>query len=285
MSTNDTVIALANGKRGRQAAGGMGGEDFARFQAVLNHVTRNLARMIVEDGEGVTRFVEVQVSGAVTFQDARKAAEAVANSMLVKCAWYGGDPNWGRILDAHRVQFGGVARGDDRRVLQRPDRREGRRGQQDAAREAAGGRASSGSSPSTSTWAWAAAEYVVYTTDLTPEYVRFNKGRVTGHVGWQIQATGRVFAESRLLPARFGLSISSAPGARMLILLPMRPRHEPRIGSPKGGTPRGGAAFHPAVPGADVRHQVRRQRHGGRTPRRTHRCATWFSWRRSGSIP
>ncbi len=56
--------------------------------------------MIVEDGEGVSRFVEVNVSGAATFQDARKAAEAVANSSLVKCAWYGGDPNWGRIIDA-----------------------------------------------------------------------------------------------------------------------------------------------------------------------------------------
>src|SRR5207244_2839912 len=73
---------------------------FKIFQSALNYVTGNLARMIVEDGEGVTKFVEVQVKGAATFQDARKAAEAVANSMLVKCAWFGGDPNWGRILDA-----------------------------------------------------------------------------------------------------------------------------------------------------------------------------------------
>src|SRR5947207_9358645 len=56
--------------------------------------------MMVEDGEGVSKFVEVQVRGAPTFQDARKAAEAVANSTLVKCAWFGGDPNWGRIMDA-----------------------------------------------------------------------------------------------------------------------------------------------------------------------------------------
>ncbi len=56
--------------------------------------------MIVEDGEGVTKFVEVHVNGAVSLSDARRAAEAVANSTLDKCAWFGGDPNWGRIMDA-----------------------------------------------------------------------------------------------------------------------------------------------------------------------------------------
>ena len=56
--------------------------------------------MIVEDGEGVTKFVEVHVNGGSTFSDARRAAEAVAKSSLVKCAWFGGDPNWGRIMDA-----------------------------------------------------------------------------------------------------------------------------------------------------------------------------------------
>ncbi|MFM8719839.1 MAG: bifunctional ornithine acetyltransferase/N-acetylglutamate synthase, partial [Chthoniobacterales bacterium] len=58
------------------------------------------AHMIVEDGEGVSKFVTVQVRGASSFQAARKVAEAVANSTLVKCAWAGNDPNWGRILDA-----------------------------------------------------------------------------------------------------------------------------------------------------------------------------------------
>src|SRR5258708_24325734 len=56
--------------------------------------------MIVEDGEGASKFVELQVKGAATYQDARKVAEAVANSTLVKCAWFGEDPNWGRIMDA-----------------------------------------------------------------------------------------------------------------------------------------------------------------------------------------
>src|SRR6202012_3078237 len=73
---------------------------FKLFQKSLDHVTRNLARMIVEDGEGVTKFVEVHVNGAASHSDARKAAEAVGNSTLTKCAWFGGDPNWGRIMDA-----------------------------------------------------------------------------------------------------------------------------------------------------------------------------------------
>lgn len=99
MSTNDTVIMLANGAaRNKPLRHGKPG--FKVFQRALDHVTRHLARMIVEDGEGVTKFVEVHVNGAATLSDARRAAEAVANSTLTKCAWFGGDPNWGRIMDA-----------------------------------------------------------------------------------------------------------------------------------------------------------------------------------------
>lgn len=99
MSTNDTVLALANGLAGHHTLR-PGHAHFTLFQEALNHVTFNLARMIVEDGEGVTKFVEVRIRGAANYQDARKAAEAIANSCLVKCAWFGGDPNWGRIMDA-----------------------------------------------------------------------------------------------------------------------------------------------------------------------------------------
>jgi glutamate N-acetyltransferase / amino-acid N-acetyltransferase len=99
MSTNDTVIALANGLAGHPPLHTRDPE-FPAFQLALDHVTRHLARMIVEDGEGVTKFVEVHVHGASSFSDARRAAEAVAKSSLVKCAWFGGDPNWGRIMDA-----------------------------------------------------------------------------------------------------------------------------------------------------------------------------------------
>ena len=106
MSTNDTVILLANGLAGGPTLG-ENGREWKDFQNALNLVTRNLARMIVEDGEGATKFVEVRVSGAVTHEDARRAAEAIANSVLVKCAWNGGDPNWGRIVDA--VGYSGAA--------------------------------------------------------------------------------------------------------------------------------------------------------------------------------
>ncbi|MGE4182986.1 MAG: bifunctional glutamate N-acetyltransferase/amino-acid acetyltransferase ArgJ, partial [Limisphaerales bacterium] len=102
MSTNDTVLALANGLAGnpravlRKAAGPARGT----FQAALNHVCLQLARMIVRDGEGVHRIVTVRVDGARTQADADAAARSVGNSALVKTSWHGGDPNWGRIIDA-----------------------------------------------------------------------------------------------------------------------------------------------------------------------------------------
>jgi glutamate N-acetyltransferase/amino-acid N-acetyltransferase len=99
MSTNDTVLALANGRAGNSPLA-WGGAEFAIFQAALDRVTAALARMIVKDGEGVSRFIDLNVTGARTDRDARLAARAVANSILVKCAWFGGDPNWGRIMDA-----------------------------------------------------------------------------------------------------------------------------------------------------------------------------------------
>lgn len=92
-STNDTVLVLASGKLG--ATG-----DLADFQRALNDVCRELAWMIVRDGEGATRVMELEVRGARSDRDARAAANAVATSPLVKTALNGGDPNWGRILAA-----------------------------------------------------------------------------------------------------------------------------------------------------------------------------------------
>jgi glutamate N-acetyltransferase/amino-acid N-acetyltransferase len=93
MSTNDTVLLLANGASGVTPPA-------VDFRAALDTVTQTLARLIVKDGEGVTKFVEIELRGAASAKDARRAAEAVANSTLTKCAWAGGDPNWGRIMDA-----------------------------------------------------------------------------------------------------------------------------------------------------------------------------------------
>ena len=99
MSTNDTVLVLANGLAGNPKLKTQNSK-LAPFQAALNHVCLELAKKIVRDGEGVTRFVTVRVSGAKNFADADAAARAVANSALVKTSWFGGDPNWGRIIDA-----------------------------------------------------------------------------------------------------------------------------------------------------------------------------------------
>ncbi len=100
MSTNDTVLLLANGVAGNPLLRASRGGDFDLFQSALNHVTLELAKMIVRDGEGVTRFVTVHVTGAKSASDADAAARAIANSPLVKTSWCGGDPNWGRILGA-----------------------------------------------------------------------------------------------------------------------------------------------------------------------------------------
>ena len=174
MSTNDTVILLANGRSGGKPLQA-GSADFSGFQAALNHVSRNLARMIVEDGEGTTRCVEVFVSGAATFQDARKAAEAVANSALVKCAWYGGDPNWGRIMDA--VGYSSAAVREEMVDIYYNGLIAVKAGV--ASKTPADKLAEVVREPKFTVHihlGLGTAEYVVYTTDLSPEYVRLNKG-------------------------------------------------------------------------------------------------------------
>jgi glutamate N-acetyltransferase/amino-acid N-acetyltransferase len=100
MSTNDTVLVLGNGLAKNSCIQSASSAAGKIFQSALNHVCLELAKMIVRDGEGVSRFVTVRVNGAKSFADADAAARAVANSALVKTSWHGGDPNWGRIIDA-----------------------------------------------------------------------------------------------------------------------------------------------------------------------------------------
>ena len=99
MSTNDTVLVLANGLAGNKKLVTRH-SSLVTFQSALNHVCLELAKKIVRDGEGVHRVVTVRLNGARTIQDADAAARAVSNSALVKTSWHGGDPNWGRIIDA-----------------------------------------------------------------------------------------------------------------------------------------------------------------------------------------
>jgi len=103
MSTNDTVLVLANGLAGNSRITHHASRVTPHaqvFHAALSHVCLGLAQMIVRDGEGVSRFVTVRVNGAKSLEDADAASRAVANSALVKTSWHGGDPNWGRIIAA-----------------------------------------------------------------------------------------------------------------------------------------------------------------------------------------
>jgi len=168
MSTNDTVIALANGLSGVVPTTAM-------LREALVRILREMARHIVLDGECVTRLVQLNVRGAASPADARRAAEAVANSTLVKSAWAGGDPNWGRILCA--LGYSGAKMIEEKVSVdydELPLVRNGSLAKTDwkKIREVAAqkefcvdidlhiGRAA----------------YEVWTTDLTPEYVKFNMG-------------------------------------------------------------------------------------------------------------
>jgi glutamate N-acetyltransferase / amino-acid N-acetyltransferase len=184
MSTNDTVLVLANGLAGnRSIEHGTSNTERRIFQEALNHVCLELAKMIVRDGEGVHRIVTVRVNGAKSIVDADAAARAVANSPLVKTSWHGGDPNWGRIIDAigyspatvaeEKIDIGYSACGSKHILWSL------KRGQ-----------------PTKATFkelcaAVAAKEFdlhinlnlgkaraVMYAADLTEEYVEFNKGDV-----------------------------------------------------------------------------------------------------------
>ena len=118
MSTNDTVLLLASGAAGRGSEVGgqrsevrgettgtshhspLTGPDLAAFQSALNELCIELAKQIPDDGEGASHLITIHVRGMKTKEQARRIAQTVANSALVKTAVSGGDPNWGRIVSA-----------------------------------------------------------------------------------------------------------------------------------------------------------------------------------------
>lgn len=172
MSTNDTCLVMANGASGVELAPGTPGwEDFV---AALNYVLLEQAKRIVQDGERVTKFVTVRVVGAPTPAEARKVAEGVAKSNLVKSSWNGGDPNWGRII--HAVGYSGSRVREEKIDIDIAGLPACRGGEQT-------------DTPSDDLRALVQArefevlinlnmgedEYVIYTTDLSPEYVDFNR--------------------------------------------------------------------------------------------------------------
>jgi glutamate N-acetyltransferase/amino-acid N-acetyltransferase len=98
-STNDTVLMFANGASGSEQID-QNHPDWPTFCDAVDQLTLTLAKKMIEDGEGATKFITITVNGAKTASDANLAAKAIANSMLCKTAWFGGDPNWGRVIAA-----------------------------------------------------------------------------------------------------------------------------------------------------------------------------------------
>lgn len=173
MSTNDSVIVMANGEAGNKPIAN-GTKAAKKFRAAISWVMLKLAKMIVKDGERVTKFVEIKVFGSRTFADARKVAEAVANSTLVKCSWNGNDPNWGRIIDA--IGYSGADVQEDMVDI-------GFNGMTACSHGMAADTPMKQLERAVSKEAFCIsinlnlgnADYTVYTSDLSPEFVDFNR--------------------------------------------------------------------------------------------------------------
>ncbi|EMG47360.1 hypothetical protein SBY92_002817 [Candida maltosa Xu316] len=102
MSTNDTIVAMANGAAGGELIDNKSSsaDRFARLQTEIVDFAQQLAHLVVRDGEGATKFITIKVKDALSYKDAKTIASSVANSSLFKTAMYGKDANWGRILCA-----------------------------------------------------------------------------------------------------------------------------------------------------------------------------------------
>jgi glutamate N-acetyltransferase/amino-acid N-acetyltransferase len=171
MSTNDTVLLLANGVAG---GGPLAGEDLASFAAALGEVCMELAQAIPADGEGATHLVTVDVEGCASRQAAHAIAKTVAESVLVKTAIAGADPNWGRIVSAAGYagvpfQPGGVRLRLNGFLLYE-------RGAPVAFDEAAVSQSIRGQRETSIVLGFGEGQAAVrfWTTDLTAEYVRLN---------------------------------------------------------------------------------------------------------------
>ena len=103
-STNDSFIVIATGASGVEITKGV--EDFDIFRKALVEISQNLAQMIVRDGEGATKFIEIEIAGGKNPQECRQVAKAIAHSPLVKTAFFASDPNLGRILAA--IGYAGI---------------------------------------------------------------------------------------------------------------------------------------------------------------------------------
>ncbi len=172
MSTNDTCIVMANGASGVELSADSAGWNL--FEQALHHVMLIMAKLIVQDGERVTKFVTVQVEGARSHADAKRVAEAVSKSALVKSSWNGNDPNWGRII--HAIGYSGAPIVEELIDIDIAGLPACRAGEQtdtpsDTLREAVLVR----DFVIRINLNLGEASHRVYTTDLSPEYVDFNR--------------------------------------------------------------------------------------------------------------
>lgn len=172
-STNDMVLCLANGVAGNRPVAS-GSADARRFQALLDHVCLDLAKKIAWDGEGATKCVELRVTRARTTSEAVRIAVAIATSSLVKTAWFGEDANWGRIMAA--IGRAGVRIAPGRIAITYGDVPVVRRGigLGPAAEEQANSVLKGRTFTLTVDLGIGHAEAMVWTTDLSPEYVKIN---------------------------------------------------------------------------------------------------------------
>ena len=114
MSTNDTVLVLANGASGAAEITD-GSPEYKKFYATLKEICQELSKRIAADGEGATKFLTINVSGTKTFEDAKTVAMSIAKSPLVKTAFFGEDPNWGRVICA--VGYAGIPMVPEKTVI------------------------------------------------------------------------------------------------------------------------------------------------------------------------
>ena len=114
MSTNDTVLVLANGEAGN-AEIQEGTEAYSKFYDALKTICQELSKRIAADGGGATKFLTINVNGTKTFEDAKTVAMSIAKSPLVKTAFFGEDPNWGRVICA--VGYAGVPMVPEKTVI------------------------------------------------------------------------------------------------------------------------------------------------------------------------
>ncbi|MEJ6578724.1 MAG: bifunctional glutamate N-acetyltransferase/amino-acid acetyltransferase ArgJ [Akkermansiaceae bacterium] len=172
-STNDTVLVLANGAAGNKTIA-RNSKNCKIFSHALQFVMGKLAKAIVRDGERVTKFVTLKIKGARTGVDAKKVAQAIANSSLVKSSWNGEDPNWGRII--HAVGYSGASIREELIDIfyeSKPACQGGLQGETNP--EVLRSIVSKPEFEITVDLNLGSAEHTIYASDLSPEYVEFNR--------------------------------------------------------------------------------------------------------------